>query len=228
LSASSLPIEKFNIFNNRQLQHCSLASDEPGSFNFEHKGLALSLAALESLSLSYSGKVIFDSKADAKRSSDPAEEIDKDYWQIKSRPIKAIKAEAAEEGRSIGLAKISKLCSQLEELELHQYCIGAGLLSPADLHYERMFRLAAEMVELPNLKRIELRGSDVRENDLLAFIQQTRVRRLSLYKVFLLSGTFESIFVYWLQIWKSFTLKNCQRGAGQCSLMHWDCASSRR
>jgi hypothetical protein len=70
------------------------------------------------------------------------------------------------------------------------------LLTPADLHYERLFRLAAEMDVLPHLKRLELRGSDVREEDLLAFIQRTGVRKLSIYKVYLSSGTFRSIFNY--------------------------------
>jgi hypothetical protein len=49
---------------------------------------------------------------------------------------------------------------------------------------------------LPHLKRIELRGSDVREEDLLAFIQRTGVHKLSMYKVYLSSGTFRSIFNY--------------------------------
>jgi hypothetical protein len=172
-----------------------LASNELGRIVFEHKGLAVSLASLKSLSISFSGKVIFDSKADVKQSFDPAEKIDKSYWRRKTRPINDIKAEAADEINFIGLAKILKLCSQLEELELHQYWIGTGLLTPADMHYERLFRLAAEMDVLPHLKRIELRGSDVREEDLLAFIQRTGVRKLSMYNVHL-SGTFRSIFNY--------------------------------
>jgi hypothetical protein len=102
----------------------------------------------------------------------------------------------ADEINFIGLAKILKLYSQLEELELHQYWIGTGLLTLADLHYERLFRLAAEMDVLPHLKRIELRRSEVREEDLLAFIQRTGVRKLSMYKVYLSSGTFRSIFNY--------------------------------
>jgi hypothetical protein len=196
LAASSLPIEKLNIFNSRQLQRCSLASNELGSIDFEHKGLAVSLASLKSLSVSFSGKVIYNSKKDAKQSGDPAEKIGKNYWGGKTRPINDMKAEAADEINFIGLRKILELCSQLEELELHQYWIGTGLLAPADLHYERLFRLAAEIDVLPHLKRIELRGSDVREEDLLAFIQRTGVRKLSMYKVRLSFGTFRSIFNY--------------------------------
>jgi hypothetical protein len=113
LAASSLPIEKLNIFNNRQLQLCSLASNKLSRIDFKHKGLAVSLASLKSLSLSFSGKIIFNSKADAKRSDDLAKKIDKSYWGIKTRPINDIKAEVADEINFIGLAKILKLCSQL-------------------------------------------------------------------------------------------------------------------
>ena len=53
LAASNLPIEKLNIFNDRQLQRCSLACNELGSIYFEHKRLAISLSTLKSLSVSY-------------------------------------------------------------------------------------------------------------------------------------------------------------------------------
>jgi hypothetical protein len=54
LAASNLLIEKLNIFNDRQLQRCSLPFNEVGSIDFEHKGLATSLASLKSLSVSFS------------------------------------------------------------------------------------------------------------------------------------------------------------------------------
>jgi hypothetical protein len=58
LAATHLPIERLNIFNNRELQRCNLASNELSSFDFKDKGLALSLASLKSLSLSNSDKII--------------------------------------------------------------------------------------------------------------------------------------------------------------------------
>jgi hypothetical protein len=47
-----------------------------------------------------------------------------------------------------------------------------------------------------NLKRMELRGLYVREEDLLAFIQRTAVRKLSMVKVVMCSGSFRSVFDY--------------------------------
>jgi hypothetical protein len=66
----------------------------------------------------------------------------------------------------------------------------------ADLHLERLLQLAAEMETPPKLRRIELRGLYVREEDLLAFIRRTGLRKLFMYKVFMSSGTFRSVFDY--------------------------------
>jgi hypothetical protein len=62
LAASELPMEKLNIFNDRQFQRCSLACNELGSIDFEHKVLAISLASLNSLSVSFSDRIAFYSK----------------------------------------------------------------------------------------------------------------------------------------------------------------------
>jgi hypothetical protein len=195
LAASSLSIEKLNIFNDRQFQRCSLASNELGSIDFAHKGLAISLASLKSLSLSFSDKVIFNSKRDAEQSYDPAEDT---AWDEvgEGRDEDDIRAEAADEGNFIGLAKVLQLCSQLEDLELHQYLLGQGLIPPAEMYYERLLQRAAEMTPNMNLNRIELRGLYVREKDLLAFIQRTAVRKLSMDRVKMSLGSFRSVFDY--------------------------------
>jgi hypothetical protein len=59
LAASNMSIERLNIFNDRQLQRCSLACDELGSVDFKQKGLTISLASMKSLSVSISDRVIF-------------------------------------------------------------------------------------------------------------------------------------------------------------------------
>jgi hypothetical protein len=48
LAASRLPLEKLDVFNNRQLQSCSIASDELCRMDFLNKGLAISLSSLKS------------------------------------------------------------------------------------------------------------------------------------------------------------------------------------
>jgi hypothetical protein len=195
LAASNLSIEKLDIFNDRQLQRCSLACNELGSIDFDHKGLAISLASLKSLSLSFSEKVIFNSKNDAEQSYDPAEET---AWDEvgEGRDDDDIKTEAADEGNFIGLAKLLQLSSQLEDLKLHQYLLIQGRLHPADMYHERLLQRAAQMTPNMNLNRMELRGLYVREEDLLALIQRTAVRKLSLYSVVMSSGSFRSVFDY--------------------------------
>jgi hypothetical protein len=195
LAASKLPIEKLSIFNDRRLQRCSLSCNELGRIDFEDKGLAISLASLKSLSVSLSDRIIFQSAEDAERSCDPDEKRD---WDIPdhNRDRDEIQAEAEDEGNFIGLAKLLQLCSKLEDLEIHYYRLHLCLRGTPDLHRERVLQRVAEAETLPNLKRLELRRVYVREQDLLAFIQRTGVRKLFMYWVIMYRGAFRSTFDY--------------------------------
>ena len=70
------------------------------------------------------------------------------------------------------------------------------MLINVDPHRERLLQCVAEMEILPKLKRIELRGLYVREEELLALNQRTGIQRLFIYNVFLSSGTLRSVFDY--------------------------------
>jgi hypothetical protein len=201
LTASNMPIERLNIFNDRRLQRCSLACNELGSVDFKQKGLAISLASMKLLSVSVSDRVVFQSKKDMERSHDPVEDIesiDSETSDDEARDIADMRAEAADECNFIGLANLLQLSSQLEDLKIHKYRLGMGVLNnrQADLHLERLLQLAAEIDTPPKLRRIELRGLYVREEDLLAFIWRTGIRKLFMYKVFMSSGSFRSVFDY--------------------------------
>jgi hypothetical protein len=193
LATSKLPIEKLSIFNS--LQRCSLGCNELGRIDFEDKGLAISLASLKSLSVSFSDRIIFQSIEDAGRSCDPVEERDWDTPDH-NRDRDEMQAEAEDEGNFIGLAKLLQLCRDLKDLEIHHYRLRSGLLGTLDLHLERVLQRVAEAETLPKLKRLELRGVYVREQDLLAFIQRTGVHKLFMCRVILDGGTFRSIFDY--------------------------------
>ena len=114
------------------------------------------------------------------------------------RDISDMRAEAADECNFIGLAKLLQLSGQLEDLKIHKHHLDMGVLNnrQANLHIERLLQLAAEIDIPPKLRRIELRGLYVREEDLLAFIWRTGVRKLFMYKVFMSSGSFRSVFDY--------------------------------
>jgi hypothetical protein len=199
LAVSQLPIEKLNIFNDRRLQCCSLACNELGRIDFEHKGLSISLASLKLLSVSFSDTVIYWSRQSAGLLYDPTEELD---WEIDTNAKDCDDSEASDRHDSIadaedehkfmGLAKLLQLSSQLEDLELHKCALREKTLTLR----ERLFQHIAEIHMPPKLKRLELRGLVVEEQDLLVFIQRTSIRELSMYNTTLSSGTFRSIFDY--------------------------------
>ena len=207
LAVSQLPIEKLNIFNDRRLQCCSLACSELGRIDFEHKGLSISLASLKSLSVSFSDTVIYWSRQSAGLLYDPTEELD---WEIDTNAKDCDDSEASDsddseasdrddsitdaedEHKFMGLAKLLQLSSQLEDLELHKCDLREKTLTLR----ERLFQHIAEIHTPPKLKRLELRGLVVEEQDLLVFIQRTGIGELSMYNTTLSSGTFRSIFDY--------------------------------
>jgi hypothetical protein len=195
LAASKLPIKKLSIFNDRRLQRCSLGCNELGCIDFEDKGLAISLASLKSLSVSLSDRIIFQSTKDVERSYDPDEVRDRDIPDHR-RDRDEIQAETDDEGNFIGLAKLLQLCSQLEDLEIHYYRLRLRLRGTPDPHRERVLQRVAEAETLPKLKRLELHGVYVREQDLLTVIQRTSVRKLFMHGVIMYRGTFRSTFDY--------------------------------
>ena len=101
-------------------------------------------------------------------------------------------AEAEDEHKFMGLAKLLQLSSQLEDLELHKVALREKTL----ILPERFFQHIAEIHTPPKLKRLELRGLVVEEQDLLIFIHRTGISELSMYNTTLSSGTFRSIFDY--------------------------------
>jgi hypothetical protein len=149
---------------------------------------------LKSLSVSLSDPVIFRSRRDAERSYDPAEEIDLDL-SGEERNIDDVTTEVADECNFIGLPKLLQLSSELEDLEIHQYRLRLGAFTP-HLYGERLLHRTAQIDTPSNLRRMELRGLSVREEDLLAFIERTGVRKLFMYTVSMSIGTFRSIFDY--------------------------------
>ena len=100
--------------------------------------------------------------------------------------------DAEDEHKFMGLAKLLQLSSQLEDLELHKCALRERTLTLR----ERLFQHIAEIHTPPKLKRLELRGLVVEEQDLLVSIQRTGIGELSMYNTTLSSGTFRSIFDY--------------------------------
>lgn len=93
------------------MERCSLTCNELGSIDFENKRLAISLASLKSLSISFSDKAIFYSKTDAECSHGQAVGYDLEEAGDERRDIDDIRAEVTDEGNFIGIAKLLQLSS---------------------------------------------------------------------------------------------------------------------
>ncbi|KAL4985101.1 hypothetical protein BDW68DRAFT_189909 [Aspergillus falconensis] len=176
LAASRMPVERLDIYNCQQ--RCSLACTELSAIDFECKGLATSLATLRTISISYSDRIINVRK----------EDIEDDDIEV----------EACDEANFLGVARLLKLCSGLENLELHHYAIPLDGYPYFDLHGDMFLQRIVATVQLPQLQRCTLRGLRVREVDLLEFLKKTTpaIKDFQMDMVRLASGTFSSIFDY--------------------------------
>ncbi|KAL5045977.1 hypothetical protein BDW71DRAFT_197984 [Aspergillus fruticulosus] len=197
LAASRMPVERLDIYNCQQ--RCSLACTELSAIDFECKGLATSLATLRIISISYSDRIINVRKEDIGDTGDSADEIDHDAPAIDDfREDDDIEVEACDEANFLGLARLLKLCSGLENLELHHYAIPLDSYPYFDLHRDMFLQRIVATVQLPKLQRCTLRGLRVREVDLLEFLKKTTpaIKDFQMDMVRLASGTFSSIFDY--------------------------------
>lgn len=192
LQASNLEIENLNIFNDRQLRRCSLACNELGRIDYRNEKLSKTFAALKSLSISVSQRIIEITPQDKQSTGDPGDEID---WSDdeNDRDMNEVTTEAHDEQNFTGLASLLRVSNQLESLQIHQYIVN---IIHIDIPNEKLFQRIAELDRLPNLEHCSLRGVFVREKDLLSFLKRMDLRSFSMENVTMTSGTFNSIFNY--------------------------------
>ena len=202
-AASGIAVQRLDVYNS--IERCSLACNEPSAVNFEYNMLATSLASLKTLAVSFSDRVINERTEDLGLTGDPSDTWD-EHLEDELREREDIENEVYQDSTFTGLPALVQRCRGLESLELHHYQLKDLILSEEDLIFsglnryrERFFPYIAEMIPLPPLKRVVLRGLRVRSADILAFIQrlQPTLRELSLQHVILLDGAkFETIFGY--------------------------------
>jgi hypothetical protein len=190
LAASKLPIERLNIFNSRQMQRCSLACNRLSKIDWENPGLATSFASIRSLSVSLSNRILGEPES----GDDGQGNNDKGPVPPKRKDENDLQAEAEDESNFVSLANLFQLCNQLTDFEIHYCRFSHAPLEHEDLHHERLLQRVVELDKLPILKCCRLRGVYTREEDLLLFIERTRVCELAMENVNLCSGTFRSIF----------------------------------
>ncbi|KAJ5200770.1 hypothetical protein N7491_008424 [Penicillium cf. griseofulvum] len=193
-AASGIAVQRLDVYNG--VERCSLACNEPSAVNFEFNTLATSLASLKTLAVSFSDRVINPRTEDFGLTGDSADVWD-EHWEDELREPEDIEHELYQDSTFSGLPALIQRCRRLESLELHHYQLEDLIVSELNRHRERFFPYIAEMIPLPPLKRLVLRGLRVRSADVLAFLQrlQPTLRELSLRNLILLDGAkFENIY----------------------------------
>ncbi|KAK2877147.1 hypothetical protein FQN49_001391 [Arthroderma sp. PD_2] len=196
LTASQLRIKRLNVFNDADMQLCSLPCDRLNTVDLQDAGLAKSLAAVKSLSLSISDR-IFDDDKDMYEPGEEDEYYDKLETESEEETLRDFHAEAGDDNNFVGVAKLVKLCTQMEDLEFHYYRVFNRYINVAkDFRSERILQCVVELENLPRLRQVKLRGIQATERDLLNFIKRTDPSDLSLETIKLEKGTFASIIHY--------------------------------
>ncbi|KAI7759081.1 hypothetical protein LZL87_012820 [Fusarium oxysporum] len=203
LAATSLRIDGLNIFSEPNIRRPSLACDQINAIDWNGSGFAKSLATLRSLSISLSTRVFAFRRA--------LQESKQDVGRPSKKEAAGVQAEAEDENDFTGLSRLLRLCNQLENLEIDYLRIPMGYSAlVGHFYYETILQRIVELDRLPILKRCKFSGISAKETDLLGFIQRTRVRELSLEKVILCTGTFQSTFDY------------CTSRAASMTKLHFD------
>ncbi|CAI7644350.1 unnamed protein product [Penicillium glandicola] len=183
LAASGIAVQRLDIYNS--VERCSLACNEPSAVNFECNALATSPASLKTLAVSFSDRVINTRTENFGLTGDSADEWD-EHWEDELREPEDIEHEVYQDSTFSGLPTLVQRCRGLESLELHQ--LKDLIVSELNRHRERFFPYIAEIIPLPPLKHVVLRG--------LRRLQPT-LSELSLRNLILLDGAkFETIFGY--------------------------------
>ncbi|KAF4977288.1 hypothetical protein FZEAL_6176 [Fusarium zealandicum] len=174
LAASKLRIKRLNIFNDPDMQQCSLACEQLSEIDWSDPRLVRALAALESLSLSISDRAIrFDRHEN--------EYCDYDAYRCDSALLAKIRAKFEDERNFAGLAKLLGQCPQLEDFELHYLEIYHEV--PINLPKMMILQNVIKLDTLPALKRCRLAGISTNGAELLEFLKLARPRELSLETV---------------------------------------------
>ncbi|KAF7191897.1 hypothetical protein HII31_06942, partial [Pseudocercospora fuligena] len=185
LAQSQLAIQQFHMFTD--LQRCSLACNEI----LPAIDPDVQLDKLSKLAISVSSWSVGETDRDLNRTGDPCDVID---WSIDpiDRDTEVLRQEALDENNSSGLPRLLGLCSNLEELHVHQY----------DLQHDAL--------QHNDLQLLRLQGITAREQDLVTFVKQHgALKHLALESITLQRrGSFRALFEYCRNRFESLFLED--------------------
>lgn len=195
LAASKLRVRQMNLFNERDMQNCSLSCDQLNMFDWADASLVDSLAAVTTLSISLTDRIFAfneDEEID-EESSDYGSEDEDANRQPTQRDAEIMRGSRQESNFS-GLANLIAACPSLDDFELHYLSI----MWPKKRLFDNfprqdILRHLAGLDNPPLLRRCRIRGATVKDMDLLNFIRRSRVPEVSIEVVSLEKGTLRPI-----------------------------------
>ncbi|EME81655.1 uncharacterized protein MYCFIDRAFT_32340 [Pseudocercospora fijiensis CIRAD86] len=191
LARSRLAVQQLHVFTD--LQRCSVASNEI----LPAIDANARLDKLSKLAISVSSRIIDETDRDMNRTGDRYDVVD---WSTRpqERDIEVLKQEASDENNFSGLPRLLALCSNLEELHVHQYSLTYHVLQRSDLHLESYLELVVAMIPFPKLTKLRLQGGTAREQDLVSLVQQQgALQDLAMESIALQpGGSFRALFEY--------------------------------
>ncbi|KXT14093.1 hypothetical protein AC579_792 [Pseudocercospora musae] len=208
LAKSQLAVQQFHIFTD--LQRCSVACNEilpaiDADVRFD---------TFSKMAISVSSRVIDETDQDMARTRDRCDVID---WSIDpiDRDIGVLRQEASDENNFSGLPRLLGLCSNLEELHVHQYTLQYNVLQGSALNLEKYLERLVEIGPFPKLSKLRLQGITAREQDLIAFVQKhAALKDIALESITLQpGGSFRALFEYCRNRFDALFLKDlCKNG----------------
>ncbi|KAJ3547066.1 hypothetical protein NM208_g1695 [Fusarium decemcellulare] len=174
LATTRLKIKKLDMTYSWDPEEHSLYGRHLDAFDWSGPGLAQSLSTLESLSVRISTRRFpYHNEAEMpvpERTNGPS--------------------------RYPGISDMIQLCPQLKSLNVHCVSLHSITRTRFNPRTERILQCLNELETLPRLKRFAFHHACTKAEDLMNFIQRTKVRELSMQCIGLTKGSWKPIFEY--------------------------------
>lgn len=197
LGASKLRVERLGLFNDIDMQRCSLACDRLNLIDWNDPRLAGSLqTSVTSLSISLSSPNLTFNKGDDE------DEDEEETSAARRERLAEIQIGALGESNFDGLARLLQLCPRLDNFELNYRHLkthyGGWDAFPSAILFpsEKIMQRVVALERFPVLKRCRIRGICARTPDLLDFIKRTKTCDLSLESMAMYGTAFRPIVDY--------------------------------
>ncbi|KAF4990009.1 hypothetical protein FDECE_14524 [Fusarium decemcellulare] len=174
LATTRLKIKKLDITNSWDPEEHSLYGGHLDAFDWSDSGLAESLSILESLSARISTR----------------------RFPCHNEAEMLLPERTNGPSRYSGISDMIQLCPQLKNLNVHCVSLQPSTRTRFNPRTERILQCLSELDTLPGLERFAFHNACTKAEDLMNFIQRTKVRELSMQRIGLTKGSWKPIFEY--------------------------------